>query len=286
MKRLLTWLIGGLPFGPRSRRAIDETLADWTHEADTAPTAARRALVSLQGMLSIGRVVSIAVVREAVDLSWCHGLGRRCGVVAVIALLLAFTSSVPMMDGPGPQALVIGALGVPLLLLAMLPPAVFLIFAWRPVSRTVPTLGAAALLAVAVLALAGWLVPLSGEAINALLRGSVDLTIDSSSTPPLTPREAVMAVTGWAGLAGASAICAAMLAKRSPLVSRLWLLAVPVIYLALIPLFTYTIGTSFLVFQSAGDPSVGFKPAIASWTTEAVLMIAAAGLRQRELAAR
>jgi hypothetical protein len=50
---------------------------------------------------------------------------------------------------------------------------------------------------------------------------------------------------------------------------------VPAIYVALIPLFTYTIGTSFVVFQSAGDPSVGFRPGIAAWMTAAFLMTVA-----------
>ena len=82
-------------------------------------------------------------------------------------------------------------------------------------------------------------------------------------------------MTGWASLAGATGISAAMVARRSPLRSRLWLAGVPAIYVALIPLFTYTIGTSFLVFQSAGDPSVGFRPGIAAWTTAAFLITVA-----------
>jgi len=79
-------------------------------------------------------------------------------------------------------------------------------------------------------------------------------------------------VTGWAAVTGASALCAAMIAKRSPLRSRWWLAGVPVLYLALIPVFTYTIGSSFLVFHSAGDPPVGFRPGIAGWTTAALLV--------------
>ena len=274
-----------LPFGPRARRAIDETLADWAHEAETAATVAHRVRAGLQGILSIARVVSIAVIREAVDFSWCHGLGRRWGVVAVIAVLLSLATTAPMIDVLGAETLTVAVLGVPLVLLAVLPPAIFLVLAWRPVSRAMPNTGTAGFLAIAVLALAGWLVPLSGDVISEALLPVGDLTGASDFPPPLSPREALLAVTGWAGLAGATALCAGMVARRSPLVSRWWLAGVPAIYLALIPLFTYTIGTSFLVFQSAGDPSVGFRPGIAAWTTAALLMTVTAGMRERNLAA-
>jgi hypothetical protein len=236
----------------------------------------------MQGVLSLARVVSISLIKENVDPGWCRGLAARWARVAAVVMLLALATAGPMalatagsmVDGLA-RTLTLTVLNVPLVLLAALPPAIFLMFAWRPVCRAVPTAGAACLVAIVVLALAGWLVPLSSDLLNDVLRRSLDVPIGLNSPPPLSRSEALLAVTGWASLAGATAICAAMVARRFPLGSRWWLAGVPAIYLALIPLFTYTIGSSFLVFQSAGDPSVGFKPGIASWTTAALLMTVA-----------
>jgi hypothetical protein len=145
------------------------------------------------------------------------------------------------------------------------------------VSRAAPTAGTACFLALVTLALAGWLGPLSGELMNGIIRQALVDTIAQDPDPAsrLSFSEAALAVTGWACLAGATAICAAMVAKRSPLQSRWWLAAVPAIYAALIPAFTFAIGTSFIVFRTAGDPPEGFRPGIASWTTAALLMAVA-----------
>jgi hypothetical protein len=199
--------------------------------------------------------------------------------VAVAALLVALAPEVLVSAAGGIGSPIAVALSLPLALLAVLPPAIFLMFAWRPGSRALPTAGTACLLTFAVLILAGWLVPLSGDVLQDFLRQSVvgeqPLLGDIPYPPPVSRAEALLAVTGWAAVVGATAICAAMMARRSPLESRWWLAGVPVIYLALIPVFQYTIGSSFLVFLSAGDPPVGFRPGIAAWTTAAVLMAGA-----------
>ncbi len=80
-------------------------------------------------------------------------------------------------------------LSVPLVLLAVLPPAKFLMFAWRPVSRAVPTAGTACFLAVVVLALARWLVPLSSDLLNDVIRRSLGAAIGSDYPPPLSHSE-------------------------------------------------------------------------------------------------
>ena len=275
MRRIIAWCVASLPFAPRSRRAIDETLADWAHEDQQAPTRGRLFRAGVQGVLSTARVLSISVIRETVDPGWGRGLARRWGLVAAVVTVLALATVAPMVDALGGQTFTLAVLSAPLVLLAVLPPAIFLIFAWRPVSRAVPTAGTACFVAVVVLALAGWLVPLSSDLLQDVLRRSLDVAIGLDYPPPLSRSEALLAVTGWACLAGATAICGAMVARRFPLRSRWWLAGVPANYVALIPLFTYTIGTSFLVFQSAGDPSVGFRPGIAAWTTAALLMTVA-----------
>jgi len=147
MRRIIAWCVPGLPFESRSRRAIDETLADWAHEEQEAPTWGRRTLAGVQGILSIVRVVSISVIRENVDSGWCRGLARRWAFVAAVVMLLALATAAPMIDALGARTLTLAVLGVPLVLLAVLPPAIFLMFAWRPVSRAVPTAGTACFLA-------------------------------------------------------------------------------------------------------------------------------------------
>jgi hypothetical protein len=216
MRRVIAWCVAGLPFEARSRCAIDETLADWAHEAQEAPTRGRRTRTNVQGILSIARVVSIAVVREAVDPGWCRELARRWGLVAAVVVLLALATAAPMVDAFAAGTLALAVLSVPLVLLAVLPPAIFLMFAWRPVSRAVPTAGTACFLAVVVLALAGWLVPLSSDLLNDVIRRSLGAAIGSDYPPPLSRSEAWLAVTGWACLAGATAICAAMVEQLSP----------------------------------------------------------------------
>ena len=88
------------------------------------------------------------------------------GFVAAVVMLLALGTAAPMVDAFGAQTLTLAVLSAPLVLLAVLPPAIFLMFAWRPVSRGVPTAGTACFLALVVLTLAGWLVPLSSDALQ------------------------------------------------------------------------------------------------------------------------
>jgi hypothetical protein len=41
MNRIIAWCVGSLPFDARSRSAIDETLADWTHETALVSNSSR-----------------------------------------------------------------------------------------------------------------------------------------------------------------------------------------------------------------------------------------------------
>jgi len=274
MRGIMAWFVGGLPFEPRSRRAIDETLADWAHEQLEASTRGRRALAGVRGVLSVARVVLIVLVREAADLGWARGLARRCGLVAAAVALLALATAVLMLDALDARTLALVPLGMPLALLIVMPPAIFLVLAWRPVARAVPTAGSACFLALVALALAGWLVPHSSELVNDLLRQLLGATIEPEpdAYARLSLAESALAVSGWTCLSGATAICAASVARRSPLRSRWWLAGVPAIYAALTPLFTFAIGSSFIVFRSAGDPPEGFRPGLAGLTTAAVVM--------------
>jgi hypothetical protein len=279
VRRFVSWCVDGLPFDSRSRRAIDETLTDWALEERDARSRTRRALASVLGLLSIVRVVSFSLVREAADFGWRRGLARRCGMAVGLVAAMSLVTALPMLHGLGVKALALALLNMPLSLLAFLPPAIFLMFAWRPVGRAAPGAGAACFLAVATLLLAGWIVPASSDLTLGLLQ-SMGSLLTTDSAPRLSPAEAALAVTGWAVVAGASALCAAAVAARGPLRSRWWLAGVPAIYAALVPVFTMTIGSSFLVFRGPADPPEGFAPGLAAWTTAALLVAAATTYRR------
>src|SRR5262245_29897640 len=97
MRRLIAWLIDGLPFDPRSRRALDETFLGWAHEEKSASGVAT-GLVQISGVASIIRAMVRLAGREMtrVPLPW---LFRRAalhvilpaviGSVAVVWVLLA-----------------------------------------------------------------------------------------------------------------------------------------------------------------------------------------------------
>jgi hypothetical protein len=274
MRGIVTWCVGALPFGANSRRAIDETLADWAYEEDYVKTGGERWRAGLRGVLSVALVVSHSIGREAFDFKWGHGLARRCGVVAGLVVLLTFLSGFMMPVAGTIEIIPVVLLGIPLHLLIISPPAIFLALAWRSETRSTPTVGTACFLTILTLLLSGWVVPLTVDMANDIIRQTVVMSDLDFPPRPVMPRGAIaLAVTGWASLAGTSAILASVVANRSPLRSRWWLLAVPAIYLLLIPLFEYTIGSSFVTVGEA--PSSWFTPGIASWTTASVIMLVA-----------
>jgi hypothetical protein len=280
MRRIIAWFFGGIPFEARSRRAIDETLVDWAHEEREAPSRGRRAFATLRGLLAVARVVSISLVREAADLGWCCGLAHRFGVIAGVVALLSVAQASLMLPGLDAAVFRISFMTIPMTLLAVLPPALFLILAWRPAGRTGPTAGTACFLAVASLVLAGWLVPLARYGVNDVLRQSLGSPVPDVEHALPPPSAVGFHVTSWAWLAAAVVTFAAKLARWSPLRSRWWLAAVPAIYAAFLPSLQFAIGTSFLVFRDAGAKPESTAQAFALWATAALVMAAAAAYRR------
>jgi hypothetical protein len=278
MRRVVAGCIKGFLFDARSRRAIDETLADWEHEERQAINRGRRALAALQGVLSVARVISISLLRESVDFGWCRGSARRWGVVAALVGLLAVAQACFMAPVFGVEVFALVLPMAPMTLMAILPPTLFLIFAWRPVGRALPTAGAACFVAFALLILAGWLVPLSSGVVNQLLFGSfgpipggeIRRPVPSDSISSIA---AVLHVMSWGFLGAATVTFAAKLARRSPLWNRWWLAGVPLIYAAFIPTLQLAIGTSFISFRTAQDAIETPGQALALWITAAILMI-------------
>jgi hypothetical protein len=287
MRRVIAECIKGFPFDACSRRAIDETLADWAHEEHQAINRGRRALAALQGVLSVARVVSISLLRESVDFGWCRGLARRWGVVAASVGLLAVAQACFMPPSFSVEVFALVLPMVPMTLMAILPPALFLILAWRPVGRALPTAGAACFLAFALLLLAGWLVPLSSGVVNQLLfrsfdaipGGEVQLPVPGDSISPIA---AVLHVMSWGFLGAATVTFAAKLARRSPLRSRWWLAGAPLIYAAFIPTLQLAIGTSFISFRTAENAIETPGQALALWITAAILMTLGVAYRRGE----
>lgn len=249
MKGLAAWVIEGLPFDPRSRRAIDETLEDWSQEAAESRSRPERVLTAVHGLLAVGRVISVGVVREAFDLGWCRGLAKRCGAVASVAILISLAVALPTLDTLGPRMLDLAIRLAPIFLIGMAPPAVFLVLAWRPASRGFPTIGAAALLTILTAAAAGWLLPWSSEAAGQLLYqhtidelsssiGTSGVLSGASTLSSRPPRELVflyfwLYATGLAGLVGATTVFAGRAARHFPLTSRWWLIVAPLAFGAL-----------------------------------------------------
>jgi len=283
MMSVLAWCIEGLPFDARSRRAIYETLADWRHEQLAAATPARRVFASVRGALSVVRVATLSLVREAGDFDWCRGLAGRWGLVAALVMLLSFASTSPMLPGLGAETFVLVVLGAPLTLLAILPPALFLVLAWRPVARAAPTTGAVCVAAGATLLLAGWLVPAStGLVVDVLSRSLGDTPGGGAalqalkSAPGPAPSEIVLRVLSWACLAAGAVSFAAAAAKRSAPQSHWWLAGVPAMYAALVASLHLAMGPSFLEFRTVGDDGPrGVGPALVLLTTATLVMVAA-----------
>src|SRR5262245_29641158 len=89
MRCAIAWLIDGLPFDPRSRRALDETMLDWAHEQRNAPTLGRRVLVQLRAAVAIARAVASAVVGDIVRTPWMPLTFRA--LVVLVTPLVAIT---------------------------------------------------------------------------------------------------------------------------------------------------------------------------------------------------
>jgi hypothetical protein len=277
MRALLTWLVQGIPFSARSRRAIDETLADWKIEEDAGAPAARP-ITTLRGALAIGRVVSISIARETGDFSWCRGLGLRLGAVVGVLFLLALLMTSPMLEVLGARLLMLSAAILPSLLFGIAPPAVFLMLAWRPVSQSVPTAGAAIVVGVATLAMGVWMVPMGSEFFGNVLRDGLEL---GNAGPPTRGRPAVMPVTGRAALTGAAALLAVVVARRSPLESRWWLVGVPMCYwVGFTVLYFFVFGLPLLLLFHIGDTNpLGTQ--LATWTAASLTVAAALTLMRR-----
>ena len=90
MRRLVAALLDCLPFDPRSRRAVDETLFDWAHEEASAASASRRLATLVRALAAVAPALLVASLSEArrVPAGWLAGrLALFLGVPALMAAL-------------------------------------------------------------------------------------------------------------------------------------------------------------------------------------------------------
>jgi len=85
MRRVVEFVVAMLPLDASGRRAVDETLADWRHEASEAQTGASRLATAVRGFLAVVVAVSSVVARDLTSLQTL----RIVGVVAGSACLMA-----------------------------------------------------------------------------------------------------------------------------------------------------------------------------------------------------
>ena len=236
MRRLVAWLLAGLPFDARSRRAIDETLLDWDREVTEAKALAEVTGAEIHGVASILRVTSLSVLRESVDLRWFVSLGWRFAILVGFAVVITFPGALGYADSD--RALLLLTLSLlPSTIASLLPLALLLILAWRPPAGRGPAVGGVMLVVVGTLALVGWIIPSSLQGFREMVfwilmnrEGQVTAGLRSVQASP-----SVLVLAGWTCLTGALALFGSALAQRGGLHSRVWLPVAPVSLLA-----TYT----------------------------------------------
>ncbi|MEZ5317754.1 MAG: hypothetical protein R2752_10170 [Vicinamibacterales bacterium] len=145
----LRHLLAAIPFDPRSRRAIDETLLDWEAEAGRTTSPMRRWLLDVRTLVALARVLFVASLRTCRTTPWATTAVRMAVCLCPLALTLAFRARLfervqhlPVRYWP--ESLAALALTSSILIV---PLAAFYAAATWPVSRPVPRTG---LLAVAV----------------------------------------------------------------------------------------------------------------------------------------
>lgn len=170
--KLAAWLLPRLTDTPASRRAFDETLADWHREGSTA-----------KGLAAVARVIAACTWREAVSRQSLPALAR-IGVVLVV-LLVAWFATALVTWGPHPTMLTWQVMaGMVSIATMLLPLAILLALGGIPLSRQ-PRLGMSAV----ILGAAAILVFVVTPHANSFL-----VAVPAESATPLQTRDWQMVV--------------------------------------------------------------------------------------------
>ena len=168
MRRVVAALLAVLPFDPRSRRALDETLLDWAHEEARARSAPQRAVTSLRGPAGVARAFAWAVLQETGHVPYGWLAGRIAMFVLLPAALMAVWLYAHMWPGLVALAstgsrLELSGLLVPHEIEVLLPVMFFLAAACARGERHLPGLGLALVASALTLAFTGWIEPLANH---------------------------------------------------------------------------------------------------------------------------
>jgi hypothetical protein len=258
MRRLAVWVIDGLPFDPRSRRVLDETLLDWAHEQLTTTTTGRRAAVEARGVASLVRAAFRSVLGDVVRTPWAPLVGRLALAVGLPALLLTFLAYALMW----PELRAVAGLSSAIELSALqavhdvellIPVLVFLAWAWPGRGAGRPTVGTALVVLLGTLLFTLLLEPSANSRYLEIARSLSPLTPTSSSASPggrafldlywavrWSPGAVVFGAVafkiGLACLAAGLALLAASIRSGRLALERGWLALAPLIYLGVFKL--------------------------------------------------
>jgi hypothetical protein len=190
MRRAFQWLASALPFDPRSRRAIDETLADWAVEEQDARTISERVSVAIRGASSLFRTSVLAVLREAALIPGM-GLLRRIVVLSVVpAVCLAAPWAFRLLAARSwPTAVFAGAVVAQQYIFLFLPWTLFAAAIVPPTPRRVPYAGLAMVSALLVTVVGFWGLPLGNQALR------VEFWLASGGNPLTPPQPGISEMT-------------------------------------------------------------------------------------------
>ena len=92
MNRVVEFLVDMLPLDPPGRRAVDETLADWRHEAGEARTMAGRVAATTRGSAAVAVAVLSVTARDAFSLQTLRVVVLVVGAACLMAIGFRFRS--------------------------------------------------------------------------------------------------------------------------------------------------------------------------------------------------
>jgi hypothetical protein len=283
MRRLVTWLLDGLPCDPRSRRALDETLLDWaTEEADAGASLARWS-ADVSGCLAIVRTLVWSTTRDvgSVPVLW---LIKRAVLFCLLpAALISSPLIFPLLGTVSyPRIALLLALVTPESLTVTVPLGLLLGLMWRSRHVHVPPAATAAGVAAVMLAFLAWVLPFINELFSSMYTGAL-----ADALPALKPRLEVEAraevqsidvswirASGFAALAGAAVLLAESLFPRIALRRHKWIAAVPTAYL-----LAGAIVSAIAHIFMAGN----LATAVALWAQAALMVLVACAIQRRTL---
>jgi hypothetical protein len=185
------WLVSAVPFDPRGRRAIDETLADWTVEEQEATTILERAFVDVRGASALARTSMLALLRETALIPGMGLSGRLLLLSAVPAICLAAPWGLRLhMQAHLSWRTAVSASVVVAQqnMLLLLPWTLFAATVVPPRGHRIPYAGLAMVSALLIAAVGFWGLPLANQA----LRVEFWLTSGGNPLPPPPPGMAEM----------------------------------------------------------------------------------------------